>query len=324
MLRHFGRHGEIALGSRLRWISLALIACLLAACGGVPQIPEARQAAVIPSSSAAPVPTSAPTATAVPLPTSAPAQTPVPVAGATHPRRVALTGRVAVTDTVPVLMYHDIGNPPPGTPYRDLWVPTAAFVLEVQALKARGWTTITAAQLGRAMQTRTPVLAKTLVISLDDGRNNNYTNAFPILQQAGFVATFYIPAGLPGESSRMSYDELAVLAGAGMEIANHTMTHANLPKVGAMRLATEITGAGERLQTELAIRGVTTTVSTFAYPYGHVSPAAVRLLAEDGYTLAVTTRPGKAAIGATDPLLCPRVRVHGAETLSRFLASIGA
>jgi len=254
-------------------------------------------------------------------------QTPVPVAVATHHRRVALTGRVALTDTVPVLMYHDVGSPPPGTRLRDLWVPTAAFALEVQALKDRGWTTITAAQLGRAMQTGTPVPAKTVVISLDDGRNNNYTNAFPILQQAGFVATFYIPAGLPGmpgESSRMSYDRLAVLAGAGMEIANHTMTHANLPKVDAMRLATEITGAGERLQTELALRGVPTTVSTFAYPYGHVSPAAVRLLAEDGYTLAVTTMPGEAAIGTTDPLLCPRVRVHGAESLSRFLASIGA
>ena len=253
--------------------------------------------------------------------TSAPLPAPVPAAVATHQRRVALT------DTVPVLMYHDVGSPPRGTRYPDLWVPTAAFALEVQALKARGWTTITAAQLGRAMQTGTRVPAKTFVISLDDGRDNNYTNAFPILQQAGFVATFYIPAGLPGmpgESSRMSYDTLAVLARAGMEIANHTMTHANLPKVGAMRLATEITGAGERLQTELAMRGVTTTVTTFAYPYGHVSPDAVRLLAEDGYTLAVTTMPGEAAIGATYPLLCPRVRVHGAETLSRFLASIGA
>ena len=129
---------------------------------------------------------------------------------------------------------------------------------------------------------------------------------------------------MPGESSRMSYDTLAVLARAGMEIANHSMTHANLPKVGAMQLATEITGAGERLQTELAMRGVATTVTTFAYPYGHVSPAAVQMLAADGYTLAVTTAPGEAAIGTTSPLLCPRVRVHGAETLSRFLASIGA
>jgi peptidoglycan/xylan/chitin deacetylase (PgdA/CDA1 family) len=315
--------------NRRRIIGLAVAAWLAAACGSTPVVPGVPPAAVTPS----PVSVLSPEST----PASDPMSTPAPSAAAS-PGPLAVTmpvttvvaarrGRVAMTGKVPVLMYHNFGNPPASSPLPDLWVPTSAFADELAALKARGWTTITAAQLGRAMQTGARVPAKSFVISIDDGRVNNFTEAFPILQRYGFVATFYIPAGLPempGGSARMTYDQLAILANAGMEIANHTMTHASLPRVDATQLATEITGAGEKLQGELAARGVQTDITTFAYPYGRVSSAATDLLAKDGYTLAVTTLPGEAAIGSTDPLLCPRVRVHGAETLSRFLSVMGA
>jgi peptidoglycan/xylan/chitin deacetylase (PgdA/CDA1 family) len=321
--------GGCVRGNRRRILGLALAAWLAGACGSAPVIPDVRLAVVASPSVATldPSPTPPPPAIGTPAPPDVAIPAPAAV---TIPARAAIGARVrrgATTAIVPVLMYHDFGEPPAGTRLRDLWLPTSAFADQLAALKARGWTTITAAQLGRAMQSGARVPARTFVISIDDGRVNNFTEAFPVLQRYGFVATFYIPAGLPGtpgQSSRMSYDQLAILANAGMEIANHTMTHASLPRVDATQLATEITGAGERLRSELAARGVTTDITTFAYPYGRVSPAATELLARDGYTLAVTTVAGEARIGLTAQLLCPRVRVHGAETLPRFLATMGA
>src|SRR5690349_13837542 len=40
---------------------------------------------------------------------------------------------------VPILMYHLVNAPPPGTAYPELWVPPAAFRAQIQALSGAGY-----------------------------------------------------------------------------------------------------------------------------------------------------------------------------------------
>ncbi len=223
-----------------------------------------------------------------------------------------------------MLMYHRIGDPAPGARLPGLSVRTRDFAAQLALLKSKGWSAITAGQLGAAMAAGTPVPPRTFVISFDDGRIDNWTTAFPILRLDGFRATFFIPAGLTEQRSRIDYRELAAMARAGDEIANHSMTHRDLGGAGvtASVLASEITAAGQRIQAALAAYGVLTTVTTFAYPYGTVTRAAEALLARDGYTLAVTTVYAKARIGSTDPLRTPRLRVWRGETAPELLAAM--
>jgi peptidoglycan/xylan/chitin deacetylase (PgdA/CDA1 family) len=230
----------------------------------------------------------------------------------------------ATTTRVPVLMYHRIvEDPPPGSRFPDLYVSPEAFDAELGALSARGWRTITAAALGEAIRARSAVPAGTFVISIDDGHSDGYTSAWPILQKYGFVATFYVVPGHIGRPGFLTWDMTATLAQGGNEIANHTMDHVSLPSYHGAELAAQIDDAALAIQTQLAARGLTTSVRTFAYPYGHVSVEAMQFLASRGYTLAVTTVHGTGSILGSEPLRCPRIRVSRGENGRAFLANLG-
>jgi peptidoglycan/xylan/chitin deacetylase (PgdA/CDA1 family) len=258
---------------------------------------------------------------AVPAPSQAPAEAPstmpVPMPATTSS---AASYRGPLTRVVPVLMYHLIGDPPPGEPYPGLFVSVADFTAQMQALKDGGWRPITAAELGADIAANRPVPARTIVLTFDDGNVDNYTAAFPILQAFGFRATFYMIAA--GGGNRMTASELATMARAGMEIANHTLNHRNVSRLSPAKLDLQVAGAELRLERELAALGVVTNVRTFAYPAGHVSPSAMAYLAARGYTIAFTEGPGLVRIGSTDPLRAPRLRVSRFTTLTSFLAML--
>jgi peptidoglycan/xylan/chitin deacetylase (PgdA/CDA1 family) len=225
-----------------------------------------------------------------------------------------------MTRVVPVLMYHLIGDPSPGTRYPGLYVNTVDFTAQLRALSGRGWRTITAADLGAAMAANRPVPARTIVLTFDDGNVDNYTTAFPILERFGFRATFYMVAA--GGGSRMTVAELATMAQAGMEIGNHTMRHRNVSRLSQAKLDFQIAGAALRIEAELAAQGVVARLRTFVYPAGHASATAEAYLAGRHYTAAFTEGPGVVRIGYTDPLRAPRLRVSRFTTLRDFLAML--
>src|SRR5215472_11346848 len=69
-----------------------------------------------------------------------------------------------------------------------------------------------------------------VTLGFDDGTVDQFTNGFPILQAHGMHATFFVNTGpiLAGDPSHMTWADLHALAGAGNEIAGHTIDHADL------------------------------------------------------------------------------------------------
>lgn len=225
-----------------------------------------------------------------------------------------------LTRVVPVLMYHRISDPPVGALYPDLYVSTASFDAQMHALKDAGWRTITAGQLGQDLAADRPVPVRTFVVMFDDGYTDNFTNALPILQKYGFVATFSVVA--KGGGSMMTTWELAQMVRAGMEIGNHTLDHANVANLSGASLDLQIQGGAQKIETRLASEGITMAPTTFVYPSGHVGSAALALLAQMHYRDAFTEVPGDCVIGQTPPLQIPRIRVSRFESLAAFLASL--
>ena len=70
---------------------------------------------------------------------------------------------------VPILMYHLVNTPPPGTPNAELWVPAASFRAEVQALADAGYHGVTLDQVLANWQHRIALPSKPIVFSFDDG-----------------------------------------------------------------------------------------------------------------------------------------------------------
>jgi peptidoglycan/xylan/chitin deacetylase (PgdA/CDA1 family) len=94
----------------------------------------------------------------------------------------------------------------------------------------------------------------------------------------------------PPKRFMLSWDEVHALRGLGFSIGAHTETHPILSRLEVEDARREIQGSRRAIE-----RAVGKPVTAFAYPNGGVadySPTTVGLVAEAGFTCAVTTRRG--------------------------------
>ena len=217
---------------------------------------------------------------------------------------------------VPVLMYHRIMKPPADATLPQLWVEPRRFRAQMAALRAAGWRTITAEELGRAMRAGRTVGRKRFVISIDDGAVDGYHRAAPILERFGYRATYCVTPGRAHKPWKLSFRLMRLLHEAGHEIANHSLSHADLPAISRSRLRREV-----RRSRRLIAERVGHAPASFCYPYGHHSTAVRRVVARAGHLLAFTTVHG-ARQSTSSPMRAPRVRVNGSDSPKQLLAKV--
>ncbi|HUH88689.1 MAG TPA: polysaccharide deacetylase family protein [Pusillimonas sp.] len=225
---------------------------------------------------------------------------------------------------IPILMYHQIGQPAPkGTPYRGLTVHPASFRRQMYWMRRLGYQ-------GLSMHDLLPYLqgvkqGKVFGITFDDGYVNVLDNALPILREMGFTSTNYFVArnfggsnvwdlenGVP-PSALMSHEQARAWVAGGQEVGSHGLDHSNLPDLDAAAAKTQIHQSRLELQDLLD-----TEVTAFCYPYGHETPALRDMVRQAGYTNATTTSGGLAQ-SADDPYGLPRVTVSRSTHIVRFL-----
>jgi peptidoglycan/xylan/chitin deacetylase (PgdA/CDA1 family) len=219
---------------------------------------------------------------------------------------------------VPILLYHRIvpaaeaGNSLPA-----LVVPPQEFAGQMDALKAAGWHAVTATRLADYLQTSETPPARTFVVTIDDGTDDGYAYAYPILRERGFVASYFVVAGRIGHPHNMDAHQLRVLAAAGNEIANHSMSHAHLTRRTHAELTGEIDAASAAIA---AITGQ--RPATFAYPFGERdADVAAAVGACRGLRMALTTTRG-ATETWTGRFEVPRIAVEPATRPADLLATM--
>jgi peptidoglycan/xylan/chitin deacetylase (PgdA/CDA1 family) len=131
-----------------------------------------------------------------------------------------------------------------------------------------------------------------------------------ILESRGLKGSFYVSAGLIGaESPTGRIAEAAAiqrLAEAGHEIGCHTYSHLDCAQTRACDVVADVVRNAETLMSW----GLTRP-TTFAYPYGDVSPAAKRALAPR-FTLLRAVHPGLITAGV-DLNQAPAVNIDGPD-----------
>jgi peptidoglycan/xylan/chitin deacetylase (PgdA/CDA1 family) len=217
---------------------------------------------------------------------------------------------------VPVLMYHRITAPAADVALPDLWIPPKLFRRQMQALKNHGWTAITAEQLAVSFAAHERPGPKRFVITIDDGAIDGYTNVRPILGDLRMSATFFVNPGHVGRSTKMDWDELRELRAEGHDIANHSLSHADLTALSGTKLKAQIEGAERILAKQLGYRPV-----TFCYPYGFHDAEARAQVKSSGFVLAFTTAYG-AREDSSHPYRAPRLRMHPSDSPADVLAKV--
>ena len=221
---------------------------------------------------------------------------------------------------VPILMYHYIRKPP--STRTDLLgfrlsVSPQDFQQQMDWLYANHYHPVNFDQLRAYFVGAQPLPSRPVVITLDDGYKDLYTNAFPILQAHGFTAVAYIVSGFVDRSQYVSRAEVLQMDRDGIEIASHTVDHPNLARMGPGIVAYQLLESKHWLE-----RLVGHPVVDFAYPSGKYTWQTVTALQQAGYNTAVI-EDGSSLHSQADRYLWGRVRVGGGETLGDFIASLG-
>jgi peptidoglycan/xylan/chitin deacetylase (PgdA/CDA1 family) len=231
---------------------------------------------------------------------------------------------------LPILMYHKIGYPKPGQRYRNLSVNPQKFAGQVRWLKHRGYRTVTFADLS-APAVRLP--PKPVMLTFDDGYENYYTDAFPILEAAGFTACVYVVVSLVGKTNEwsrgrtdveerlMTWAQIEELQRRGMEFGSHTMTHRELQGDAVPHLPEEIGHSKRALEDRLG-----RPVLSFAWPggVGADSTAQRAFIARCGYRFACRADGGREIWPPRDPLALRRDAVGEKHSWHAFAWKLGA
>ncbi|HWB50446.1 MAG TPA: polysaccharide deacetylase family protein [Stellaceae bacterium] len=193
--------------------------------------------------------------------------------------------RLPAAVELPILVYHHVV---PGHGSALLHVTPEGFEQQLKYLQSNGYRSISFDDLADGLEHGAPLPARPVILSFDDGWQNQYQHAFPLLRQYGFAATFYVVTGYVDRPNFMSSDELKEMIAAGMTIGSHSHWHPALPTLGTgERLKDEVVGSKLWLEERLGV-----TVDTFAYPYGAYTAADVAAVKAAGYRTARTVDTG--------------------------------
>lgn len=225
---------------------------------------------------------------------------------------------VARETRVPILMYHHVGDLPRDADAvrKSLTVSPVEFEAQIKYLAEQGYTTIHLTALMDYLQMGAPLPEKSVVLTFDDGYDDNYTNVFPTLKDYGFVGTFFI-IGAPtdyGSPGYLRWEQILEMYDNGMEIGAHSLTHRY--NLGQMRPSTQ---DGEiKNDHKLMVDHLPNWTPIFSYPSGSYNAYTIELLRQLGYIAAVTTNQGTLQ-ASQDPFELRRIRIRGEWSTAQFI-----
>jgi len=193
---------------------------------------------------------------------------------------------------VPTLTYHHVRDLQPGDPptLRNISCPPELFAAHLRLLRERGFQTVTFLDLQAFLEGRATLPQRPVVLTFDDGYDDHWS-AFQELERQGMKGVFFVVTSALGAPGRLSREQVKAMAGRGMEIGSHSVSHVDLRGLRRKRQQEEVQ-ASKRALEELLGR----PVISFCYPGGASSALTSSVLAEAGYWFARTTEGGTSRI----------------------------
>lgn len=163
-----------------------------------------------------------------------------------------------------ILMYHSIGGKVTGETGAELYsVAVDKFKEQLELIKQQGE-----------------------IITFDDGLEDNFANAYPILKELGLKAYFFVMPDKIGTKGYMDWNQVKELAASGMIIGSHGMTHRILTELNETGINYELKESKRLLEEKLGI-----PIEYFSVPRGFYNARVVSLAKNVGYKNIFTSNP---------------------------------
>lgn len=192
-------------------------------------------------------------------------------------------------------MYHRIGEEERDPLLRRFTVSRRRFEAQMRCLARLRCRPVSPEEIARWLEGGPPLPPRPVAITFDDGYEETYHVAAPILEAHGLRATVFVVSDYAGRRSTwdadvapagdgfplMSWEQARDLARRGHTLGSHTRTHPELPDLDDKNLAAELLGSRLDLQRRLGRR-----VHLLAYPYSRVDTRCREAARAAGYRAA--------------------------------------
>jgi peptidoglycan/xylan/chitin deacetylase (PgdA/CDA1 family)/GT2 family glycosyltransferase len=233
-----------------------------------------------------------------------------------------------VTDRLPILMYHSVAVS--GAPALDRYrIHPDRLEEQLQYLRQNAYYGITLEQWAHQLTTRRALSGRAVMLTFDDGYEDFYTNAWPLLEAYNFPATVFVVSELVGKSSvwdrnlgdpmpLLDWPTIRRLQASGIEFGSHTGSHRALTT-----MAPRDALANEREARQTFEREIGRSITSLAYPFGDVDEVTRQAMRAAGYRIGLETSSGYATVW-DDPMAIPRIEVTGSDDLASFIGKLGS
>lgn len=238
---------------------------------------------------------------------------------------------------IPVLMYHKIPDEELQSQHK-IFVTKENFEKHLRFFKEAGFTTLTFSELSKyrkGLKSFSQFPNKPLLLTFDDGYQDNLDNADPLLKKYDFQAEIFLLANPDLKTNHWDYSEDSanssttndtlkaqekhlLVSGekrklwknSAFQIGSHGLSHERLPAMTAEGKIHELTESKKLLEKEFQ-----TEVITYAYTFGDTNADCARLAQDTGYEYALNTDTG-GLVMEEDPYQIFRVNIFPHETIA--------
>ena len=220
--------------------------------------------------------------------------------------------------SIPVLMYHSISND-----NNKISVSVLNFKKQMQFMQSLGY-------IGCSLNNiNSNSSKKKIVITFDDGYENIFTKAMPVLKELDFSATCFIVSKKIGyfndwdknqknfkKKRIMNTKQIKIWIKNGFEIGSHSIDHYNLNNLSNIQKKIQILKPKQFFKTNYGIN-----IQSFSYPFGCYNKDCLKILKKN-YKFAVTTKRSRYVKGKFNLLEIPRVPVNSNTSLFKYFLKI--
>ncbi|MGE8205757.1 polysaccharide deacetylase family protein [Heyndrickxia sp. NPDC080065] len=185
---------------------------------------------------------------------------------------------------IPILMYHSISSG------NSLRVPKEEFRAHMKWLKDNGYYTLSPEEAYLVLTQNKIPTEKTVWITFDDGYEDNYTEAYPILKEYGLKASIFMIGKLIDKNNHLTTNQMLEMSTNEISIESHTYSHLELNSLTPSQQMEEM-----KRSKELFDHMLDQETSILCYPVGQYNEETLKLAEETGYKMALTTEPGAAS-----------------------------
>ena len=215
---------------------------------------------------------------------------------------------------ISVLMYHSVAH-------NNVFftVKLEMFEKQMQYLKDKNYNVIKLSDLISLLESNEELPKKTVILTFDDGFEDNYINVFPVLKKYNFPATIFLVTGLVNKEMNnsqniplkiLNWEQINEMHQSGLiDFQPHTVNHQELNKEEIINSKKEIE---ERLNKKCEF---------FAYPRGICNDEIIDILKDNGFKASRTLKNGKVKKG-DDLFKLKRISVNSTTSFIQFKANL--